>query len=126
VKEVTVNGTRYIVCKNERQARKDAASRQAILDSLWEKLKTTPKSLDGNKCYRSFLRIDKETVTIDENKVALDARFDGILVLTTNESVSESGSAERQGVLDTTGRTGHESRRQDGMCRRLRQGVQGR
>jgi transposase len=93
VKEVTVNDNRYIVCKNERQARKDAASRQAILDSLREKLKTAPKSLIGNKGYRSFLRIDKETVTIDEDKVALDARFDGIWVLTTNTKLSAKAIA---------------------------------
>lgn len=93
VKEVTVDGTRYIVCKNERQVRKDAASRQAILDSLQEKLKTAPKSLVGNKGYSRFLRIDKETLTIDENKVELDARFDGIWVLTTNTNLSAKAVA---------------------------------
>jgi hypothetical protein len=84
VKEVTVNGSRYIVCKNERQA---------ILDSQREKLKTAPESLIGNKGYRNFLRIDKETVTIDENKVALDARFYDIWVLTTNTNLSAKAVA---------------------------------
>jgi len=88
VKEVTVGGTRYIVCKNERQARKDAADREAIISSLKEKLKTAPKSLIGNKGYRSFLRIDKESVVIDEKKIESDARFDGIWVLTTNTNLS--------------------------------------
>ena len=32
VKEVNHNGTRYIICLNERQARKDAADRQASGD----------------------------------------------------------------------------------------------
>jgi len=36
VKEVHHNGRRYIVCFNERQARKDAADRQAIIESLKE------------------------------------------------------------------------------------------
>jgi transposase len=84
VKEVEMGGTRYIVCRNERQARKDAADREAILESLREKLKTAPKSLIGNKGYRSFLTVTKESVTIDEKKVEVDARFDGIWVLTTN------------------------------------------
>jgi transposase len=84
VKEVTVDGVRYIVCRNERQARKDAADRAAIVAALEEKLKTAPKSLIGNKGYRSFLKIDKESVTIDKNKIEADARFDGIWVLTTN------------------------------------------
>ncbi|NLA42515.1 MAG: hypothetical protein GX874_14155 [Smithella sp.] len=35
-----VDGNRYVVCRNEKQARKDAADRQAIIDSLKEKLKT--------------------------------------------------------------------------------------
>jgi transposase len=84
VKEVTVNSNRYIVCRNERQARKDAIDRQAIVEALKEKLQTSPKSLIGNKGYRSFLRVDKDSVAIDEDKVEADARFDGIWVLTTN------------------------------------------
>ncbi len=88
VKEVIVDGVRYIVCRNERQARKDAADREAIVASLEEKLKTSPKSLIGNKGYRPFLKIDKESVTIDKNKIEADARFDGIWVLTTNTDLS--------------------------------------
>jgi len=84
VKEVRVNGTRYIVCRNERQARKDAAAREAIIESLRGKLKMAPKSLIGNKGYRSFLKIDKESVTLDKEKVEAEARFDGLWVLTTN------------------------------------------
>ena len=37
VKEVVVDGRRYILCLNERQARKDAADRQAMLGSLKER-----------------------------------------------------------------------------------------
>lgn len=88
VKEVTVNGTRYIVCRNERQARKDAADREAIVEVLREKLQTAPKSLIGNKGYRSFLKVNKESVIIDEKKVEADARYDGIWVLTTNTKLS--------------------------------------
>jgi hypothetical protein len=88
VKELTVNGTRYIVCRNERQARKDAADREAIVESLKEKLKTAPKTLIGNKGYRQFLSVDKQSVTIDENKIEADARYDGIWVLTTNTKLT--------------------------------------
>ena len=45
VREQWVNGKRYIVCYNEDQARKDAADRAAILESLKEKLKNGDKSL---------------------------------------------------------------------------------
>jgi len=88
VKEVTVNGTRYIVCRNERQARKDAADREAIVASLKGKLKAAPKSLIGNKGYRSYLKVDKESVTLDKEKVEAEARFDGLWVLTTNTKLT--------------------------------------
>jgi ATP adenylyltransferase/5',5'''-P-1,P-4-tetraphosphate phosphorylase II len=57
VKEVMVDNRRYIVCLNEKQARKDAADRKAIIDSLAEKLRTNPKSLVGNKGYRKYLML---------------------------------------------------------------------
>jgi transposase len=88
VKEATINGTRYIVCRNERQARKDAIDRKAIVESLKEKLATAAKTLIGNKGYRQFLSIDKESVTIDEKKIEADARYDGIWVLTTNTKLT--------------------------------------
>jgi hypothetical protein len=84
VKEVTVDGTRYIVCCNERQARKDEADRNAIVESLKEKIAKSPSKLIGNKGYRGFLNITKESVTLDEEKIKADAKFDGIWVLTTN------------------------------------------
>jgi len=84
VKEVMVNGTRYIVCRNERQARRDAADRDAIVAALQEKLRKAPASLISNKGYRSFLTITNQTVVLDEEKVKADARYDGIWVLTTN------------------------------------------
>jgi transposase len=84
VKEVTVNGTRYIVCRNDRQSRKDKADRNAIVESLKEKIAKAPAKLIGNKGYRSFLKVTKESVFLDEEKIKADAKFDGIWVLTTN------------------------------------------
>jgi len=88
VKEVIVDGRRYIVCLNERQARRDAADRKAIIDSLREKLKNTPKSLVGNKGYRKYLTMDKDCVAINEKKIAEEARFDGKWVLRTNTELT--------------------------------------
>jgi len=88
VKEVIVDGRRYIVCLNERQARRDAADRKAIIDSLREKLKNTPKSLVGNKGYRKYLAMDKDCVAINEKKIAEEARFDGKWVLRTNTELT--------------------------------------
>jgi transposase len=84
VKEVAHNGKRYIVCMNTRQARKDAADREAIIASLKEQLKKGPKSLVGNKGYRKYLKLDKDSARIDMDKVKYESRFDGKWVLTTN------------------------------------------
>lgn len=84
VKEVRHNNKRYIVCINTRQARKDAADREAIIASLKDQLKKGPKSLVGNKGYRKYLNVDKDSVRIDPKKVKYESRFDGKWVLTTN------------------------------------------
>jgi transposase len=84
VKEILHNEKRYIVCMNTRQARKDAADREAIIASLKEQLKKGPKSLVGNKGYRKYLKLDKGSARIDMDKVKYESRFDGKWVLTTN------------------------------------------
>jgi transposase len=85
VREQWVRGTRYVVCYNEDQARKDAADRAAIVESLREKLKNGDKSLVGNKGYRRYLKFTgKEHFSIDEAKLDAEQRFDGLWVLRTN------------------------------------------
>ena len=88
VKEVRVDGARYIVCINPRQARKDAKDREAIIASLKEQIKKGPKSLVGNKGYRKYIKVERESVTIDEEKVKSEASFDGKWVLTTNTDLT--------------------------------------
>lgn len=84
VKGIHVGKNRYVVCLNPKQARKDAADRQAILDSLEERIKSSPKSLVGNKGYQKFLKFSKNSVSIDHDKIKAEARFDGKWVLKTN------------------------------------------
>ena len=88
VKEVSLNGKRYIVCFNPKQARKDAQDRQAIIDSLKDKIKANPKGLIGNKGYRKYLKIDRDTVSINQDKIDYESRFDGKWVLITNTNFS--------------------------------------
>ena len=88
VKEVRVDGNRYIVCLNTRQARKDAKDREAIIASLKEQIKRGPKSLVGNKGYRKYLKVQRDSVTIDLEKVKYESRFDGKWVLKTNMDLS--------------------------------------
>lgn len=89
VKEVIHDGSRYIVCLNQRQARKDAADRQAILESLKQQLKKGPKALVGNKGYRKYLEMAKDSAWIDPSKVKAEARFDGKWVLITNTKLPD-------------------------------------
>jgi transposase len=84
VKEVMVEGRRYVVCFNQDQAKKDAADRQAIVAALREQLKRGDKSLVGNKGYRKYLKTQGPHFVIDEQRLKAEARFDGKWVLRTN------------------------------------------
>jgi transposase len=84
VKEVWVDDRRYIVCLNEKQARKDEQDRIMIIESLKEQLKKGPKSLVGNKGYRKYLKLDRDDIAIDETKIQEESRYDGKWVLRTN------------------------------------------
>jgi transposase len=85
VKQVIHDDQRYIVCVNPRQARKDAADREAVVAALEDQLKKGSKSMIGNKGYRKYIKIDKDSARIDQEKVETESRFDGKWVLTTNE-----------------------------------------
>jgi len=84
VKEVWVDDRRYIVCLNEKQARKDEQDRMMIIESLKEQLKKGPKSLVGNKGYRKYLKLERDDIAIDEAKIQEESRYDGKWVLRTN------------------------------------------
>jgi Transposase DDE domain len=89
IKEVIVAGRRYVVCRNQEQARKDAETRAALLAGLERKLAQGDKALVGNGGYRRFLAAPTgEGFTIDPAKVDADARFDGLFVLRTNTKLS--------------------------------------
>jgi Transposase DDE domain len=55
IKDTTVGGRRYVLCRNEEETRKDAEARVAIIASLERKLAQGDKALVGNKGYRRFL-----------------------------------------------------------------------
>ena len=93
VKQVTFEGRRYIVCRNEAEAEKDRADRQAVIAGLEAQLRKGDKALIGNSAYRRFLRKtkatkDKPAFEIDPGKLAEEARFDGVFVLRTNAHVT--------------------------------------
>ena len=84
VKEVVVEGRRYVVCLNEEEARKDRHDREAIVVALREQLKHGDKSLVGNRGYRKYLKRSKAKFEIDETKIKQESRYDGKWVLCTN------------------------------------------
>jgi len=85
VKEVLVEKRRYVVCRNEQEARKDEAARTALIEKLERTLaEHGPKSVIGNKGYSRFVKVARGAVTIDRAAVEADARLDGKFVLTTN------------------------------------------
>jgi Transposase DDE domain len=89
VKEVKIEGRRYIVCRNEEEARKDAEARATLLAGLQRKLAGGAKSLVANTGYRRFLAApDGDGFAIDPAKVEADAQFDGMFVLRTSLSMS--------------------------------------
>jgi transposase len=89
VKEVQIEGRRYVVCRNEAEAEKDAADRQAIIAALDQQLKRGDKALIGNSAYRRYLRATaKKAFEIDIGKVAEEARYDGLFVLRTNARIT--------------------------------------
>lgn len=97
VKEVKAGVRRYIVCRNEEQARKDCADRKAIVESLREQLKRGDKTLVGNKGYRKYLAAPQkdEHFQIDERKVLEETKYDGIWVLQTDLDMSAKEVALR-------------------------------
>jgi hypothetical protein len=95
VKEVVVDGRRYVVCRNEEEEAKDAAAREAIVARLQEKLDAgRHKSLVGNLGYRRFLKGEKGGWRIDHDAVRRDSRFDGVFVLRTNLKLSAAETAK--------------------------------
>jgi transposase len=95
VKEVKVDGARYVVCRNEAEAEKDRSDRQAIVEGLEKQLRKGDKALIGNSAYRRYLRrVRTEHATsgpafeIDPGKLADEARYDGVFVLRTNVRIT--------------------------------------
>ena len=93
VKEVVVEGRRYVVCLNEEEARKDAHDRESIVASLRQQLKQGDKSLVGNRGYRKYLKQSKGKFEVDEAKIKEEARYDGKWVLRTNTDLPAADAA---------------------------------
>ena len=84
-KNVWVGERRYVVCRNLAEAKRDAEVRAAVLRSLRASLRSGDKALVANSAYRRYLKTPDDThFEIDDQRVADDARYDGLYVLRTN------------------------------------------
>ena len=84
-KEVRLGDRRYIVCRNLVEAAQAARTREAVVATLRAKLRQGDKALVGNSVYRRYLKTpDQRHFSIDEDRIAKDARYDGLYVLRTN------------------------------------------
>jgi len=111
VKEVQVEGRRYVVCRNPLEAQKDAAAREAILDKLRQTIeKQGAKAVIGNRGYARFLKVAKGSVSVDEEAVKRDARLDGKFVLTTNTDLPTAEVAQTYKSLWRVERTFREQK----------------
>lgn len=95
VKDIRVRDTRYVVCLNPEQATQDEATRDAIVNKLEDIIsRKGPKAVVGNKGYARFLKVRKGGVTINQEAVEADRRFDGKFVLRTNTNLPASEVAK--------------------------------
>jgi Transposase DDE domain len=84
-KAVMHQGRRYIVCRNLIEAAQAARTREAVVANLRAKLKAGDKALVGNSAYRRYLKTPQaQHFCLDEDRIAEDARYDGLYVLRTN------------------------------------------
>ncbi len=88
VKEVRVEGRRYVVCYNPEEARKDKAAREAIVARLEETLAREPRAVIGNTGFKRFLRPQRGVLEIDRRAIEREARYDGKFVLRTNTNLA--------------------------------------
>jgi transposase len=94
VKDVDVEGGRYVVCVNAEEVASDRARREAVVASLREQLARGDKALVGNKGYRRYLKVEGEGhFAVDEAKLTEEARYDGTWVLRTNTELAAADVA---------------------------------
>lgn len=86
---------RYVVAYNPLEAARERGSRQAMLQTLEQKLAQGPKALVGNRGFRRFLKVAKGSITIDEAKVKAAARYDGKFVIRTNTDLPAAEVAQQ-------------------------------
>ena len=84
---------RYVLCRNEEQARRDRAVREAILEQLRPKVKQGGKRLVGNRGYRRYLKSGPQAFELDEDKIRAEERYDGLWALQVHGPLTAAEAA---------------------------------
>jgi transposase len=116
VKEVRVEDRRHIVCRNLESVERDRNRREDILSDLREKIGTKGVSvasrkavtLQANRAFSRYLKVDRGRLVISQRKVRDDARYDGKWVIRTN--IDGATSAELAETYKDLGRIEHDFR----------------
>ena len=86
------NNTKLIVSYSETRAKKDASNRARGLSKLEKQIKTgkLTKASINNRGYNKFLQIENPIkISIDENKIIQDQKWDGLKGYLTNTKLSK-------------------------------------
>lgn len=103
IKHVQLNGRRYILCHNPKEEARDAALREAFLESLEAEVASLEgkqetqeyRDLLAHRKKRGYLRVLKDgTLRINRTKARQEARYDGKHVLRTNTELTGAEVAE--------------------------------
>lgn len=85
VKEVRVGGRRYVVCHNPQEEERDEKEREDIIAHLREKLaEEGAKGLVVPRGLRRFVEVKGAEISLKEEAIREEARYDGKWVLRTN------------------------------------------
>jgi len=91
VAEIPDGDRRVIASYSDKRARKDARDRKRAIKKLMAKLdrSKSPKSHLSNHGYRKYLKVEgKSRLSLDEEKIASDAKWDGLHGVVTNSDLA--------------------------------------
>lgn len=100
--DLEIAGLRLIVTYSDQRAKKDRHNRDKGLDKLRKQIRAgrLTKSNINNKGYNKFLRLEGEIkVEIDDAKLTLDAKWDGLKGYITNTKLDKDQVVENYGQL---------------------------
>ena len=94
---LTIKDRRHVISMSDKRAKKDARDREKGIKRLEKRFangKITKASVN-NRGYNRFLTLQGETtVTIDQDKIAEDARLDGLKGYVTNSKITDKEIVE--------------------------------